>query len=382
MPTLVLNTGFEFGGRGQGAGYDGPWQNEVGDDTRVSFPTAHARNGNYALRLQPAAAELNRRISWPGAATRRGVGRIAVKLVSLPAASSDVLVLNSAGPAWALRYNQASGYWAINNGPTGATQDSSVLAVADTYILLEWDLNTSANPHTLAWRIDGTAQPALSYASSAADLQQLYLGCRAAQTPTYDCCYDDLALSNTGADYPIGDGKGLPILSPTGFGTHSNPGDFTGTASPPASTDWGLIDDVPFAGLADYIYQDTIGVGSYLEITFADLVSTLPINGVQAIVEVQRAAAGAAWYELRIRDGTTETVVMALSVDTVTADQFWKQVTPAAAPWTQAAVNGLIGRFGYASDVTPFPRYHAMGLEVDVSLAESYWEELGVGELW
>ncbi|HLQ48826.1 MAG TPA: hypothetical protein VK233_07615, partial [Candidatus Dormibacteraeota bacterium] len=39
-------------------------------------------------------------------------------------------------------------------------------------------------------------------------------------------------------------------------------------------------------------------------------------------------------------------------------------VAPASVPWTQAAVNGLLGRIGFSTDVTPNPYWDALLLEV------------------
>jgi hypothetical protein len=41
-------------------------------------------------------------------------------------------------------------------------------------------------------------------------------------------------------------------------------------------------------------------------------------------------------------------------------------VTPAAAPWTQAAVNGLLTRIGYAGDANPDPYWDGLMLELAV----------------
>jgi hypothetical protein len=41
-------------------------------------------------------------------------------------------------------------------------------------------------------------------------------------------------------------------------------------------------------------------------------------------------------------------------------------VTPASAAWTQAAVNGLVTRIGYASDANPDPYWDGLMLELAV----------------
>ena len=43
-------------------------------------------------------------------------------------------------------------------------------------------------------------------------------------------------------------------------------------------------------------------------------------------------------------------------------------ITPATAPWTQAAVNALKARIGYSTEIAPLPLWHSVLLEYEVGL--------------
>src|SRR4029077_17395457 len=47
-------------------------------------------------------------------------------------------------------------------------------------------------------------------------------------------------------------------------------------------------------------------------------------------------------------------------------------VTPAASPWTQSAVNGLVARVGYSTDSNPNPYWDAIVLEASVTDVQGY----------
>jgi hypothetical protein len=63
----------------------------------------------------------------------------------------------------------------------------------------------------------------------------------------------------------------------------------------------------------------------------------------------------------------TETVVFSGDLSQTALQYKTRVVTPAAGIWNQAAVNGLVGRVGYANDSTPNPYWDSIMLEAAVS---------------
>src|SRR5205085_7024161 len=177
----------------------------------------------------------------------------------------------------------------------------------------------------------------------------------------YTAYYDDMAVSLTGADYPLPDlrVKGLsPDGMTTGFG---NPGgalvNSDGTAI--SSTTYTFVDDVPmsiFDGTA--VKQTSTSTTNYVGLTFADAAESC-IRAVRAYggfstQGVNPADNGTSY----VYDGTTNagTIYSGGMTNSATALATpATMVTPTSASWTQTAVNGLTVRFGYSNDANPAP---------------------------
>jgi hypothetical protein len=71
--------------------------------------------------------------------------------------------------------------------------------------------------------------------------------------------------------------------------------------------------------------------------------------------------------KVSVFDGATETVLKSgtFSANTTVSRDYGALVAPATA-WSQATVNGLVGRFGYASDANPAPFLDGLLLEYEV----------------
>jgi hypothetical protein len=156
---------------------------------------------------------------------------------------------------------------------------------------------------------------------------------------------------------------------PNGMSTHSNPAAFQdeGAAAIGANT-WTHVDELPPTAppgppAPDYIQQVTEDLGgvSYVGLTFGDTTSSC-IQGVQAIETYSSSSNGTNHGAARILDGATTTTIYEGNMSDI-AVQYATLRIPRAGGWTQAALNGLIGRVGYSTNVNKQPYWHQLTLE-------------------
>ena len=374
MPTPILLTGFEHGVAPPSAsGALGLYDLTVTDS--ITIVTSPVNSGVYALQIAQTASTRN--AAWNFAAQDRIIWRFYVRFpTSLPAATVQIAhIIVTAGKALQVRFNQATGKLNLIWGGTTDSQDSVASVSADTWYRIDLDININAATRTADWQMAvgdaaGTAQTQSASTETASTTTGIRLGGSGSQTMT--AVYDDLYLSVTAADYPIGAGS-TELLTPTGDGTH-NAG--VNVLEDQAGVDIGvvtafdLVDDVPLSGTADYIRQVASGSGNYAEVTFSNTTNT-NITGVMG--EVNRASASSGFAAngamVVIRDDATEVGVLGTSAApasfTNTAPGYVRAViTAPGGGWTQAEVNALKGRIGYSTDVSPNPRFHAFALEV------------------
>ena len=303
---------------------------------------------------------------------------------ALPTLTCNILTTNQAGtPGAYFNVTDSKLYAGFFNvtaqlGATGITVTTGVWYWVDVLV------NTSANPWTIDVQVDGAAAGQQTRAVAADNANAIRLGITSI-SPTADIFYDDIALSNTAADYPIGAGQGWCGV-PTSDGTHNVAGaaDFrrggTTTDITNATTDaYLLANEVPL----DDVTPDTddhirivapANVTDYVELVFGPAPGfsaiTGTINGVEAIGEVFAAGTGLADEIIRLNDnGTLDIIYNGTGLAGVTTGTY-KRKHYATAPstgvaWTAALVNGLRLRYGYATDANPDKSLMCAMLEVD-----------------
>jgi hypothetical protein len=327
-------------------------------------PTADGatfRNGAYSLRIADAAAGSTINASKTFTATNAVVARFAVRLSALPSVTSSLVYVDS-GTDLVFGYDQPSQRFSLTLGTSTVT--SAITVSAGTWYAIDLRYDLRANPNLGDWRIDGVAQGQVSRAAAASTATGFGLG--ATTNPSvYTANYDDVLVANQARAYPIGDGKVVRLI-PEGAGTHNTPGDFRdddNTAVDAGS--WQRIDDVPMTGTTDYVLQLSNSATSYLEFTFANTAETC-IREVSAVLAYHSATNTANIGKTSVFDGATDSVVYSGDMSNTAITYASAIVTPAAAPWTQAAVNGLATRIGYASDANPDPYWDGLMLELAV----------------
>ena len=362
-PTLVWLTGFEHGVVSlQGGGIFDTW-----NVTPEIIPAA-ARSGRYGLRISSAFEfELVRR---PFPATPQVVTRFYVRFPSLPVTTQQLLYLEpTSGQTAKLEFNAATGR--LRASFFFSAQDASLPVTAGVWHRVDMRVTTNATPKTIEWQVDGVPQATVSEVDTAADLIRLVIG--ATGSGNLVCDYDDLALSHTAGDYPIGEGFVVP-LRPSADGSHNagtnvierQDGQDIGVVAA-----FGLLDELPMSSTADHVRQVAAGPGNFAEVQFEGIGATRiqDVVGLLAYNSSGTSANNGAGVT-RNADGT-ETAIWgtpAAPQDMSESVLFYKSalVTRPAGGWTQPEVNALRMRMGYSTAVSPIPQWQSALLEVAV----------------
>ncbi len=352
----ILITGFEAGAVSSDGG--GLFSSISGTDL-VSDATV-VRSGGRSLRIaDPSNSRDYVTLPAAGAAI---VARVYLRLDTLPAKDvTELMVLDAArGNDLRLGY-QASTQRLILRFANRAPAVADTTIAPRTWVRVDLRLTANENPRTATWQLDGVTQPDISATGGGTTVRYLRLGSNV-KRDTYTANYDDVMISATPADYPIGEGAVLP-LRPDGMGTSDTPDSFHQDDGSAVDADtYRRLDDDPTDGLADYVAQDVAGASSYLELTLADTTEKC-IVGVSGLVAYHAAAAGRDQGATRLVDGGTERIVY--SGDMSETRLFYRSaMVPPTGAWTKAAVNALVARIGYSTDIKPVPYWDALLVEI------------------
>ena len=353
----VWMTGFEHGvGSDQLDGVFDQIEHDVTIDSSV------VRSGAYSARL-PHDGKLKLKDSLSPTSTL--VLRFALRFSALPTSDGELLEVHSGGDHARLGYirglNSLYVRWNSNVYATSTV-------VAGTWYVIDMRISLAADPRTIEWRIDGVSQPVATRSQSSGTISEIEW----INKPDNALLnLDDMIVSYTAGEYPIGNGKILG-LRPDGMGT-SNP---LGVLKENGIGDLGantyqLLDDVPMTSTADYVNQIDKNTSAYGEVTFQDTSETC-VRAVMGIVGQGEQDDDNVHGKTVSRDGSVERVVFDGSVGKK-LEHRWAMVTPAAATWTTAAVNGLRMRFGYSNNAKlgedkKNPRWQSLFYEYAVHL--------------
>ncbi|HTH05963.1 MAG TPA: hypothetical protein VL916_08835, partial [Ilumatobacteraceae bacterium] len=329
--------------------------------TLTGSPTADnavLRNGAYSLRIADASGASTVRALRSFTASSVVVARFAVRLSSLPSVTSNLAYIDS-GTDLVFAYNAGSQRFQLTAGASTATSAAAVSAATWYVIDLRYDVSTITNLGD--WRVDGVAQPQVSRAATATT----------ANASVYTANYDDIVVSNQTSAYPVGDGR-IVRLVPDSMGTSNGATDFRnddGTAIDAGS--WQRLDEPTMTSTADYVRQQANSATGFLEFGFQDTTETC-IRDVSAVLAYHAAGTASDNGKTSIVDGTAESVLFSGDMSDVALRYKSAVVVPAASPWTQSAVNGLVARVGYSTDSSPNPYWDAIVLEAAVTDIQAY----------
>lgn len=359
-PTPISIAGFEHGAVSTAGG--GLFSALAG--TGVTADAGVVRSGGWSLRINDAAARESASLPAPGAVV---VARVYLRLATLPVANvTELLTVDLvAGNDLRVGYVAATRRLAVRFGSGALTQATSAIAAA-TWVRLDVRVTANANPRRAEWQLDGLAQTSISAAGTASTVRGLRLG-STVLADAYTINFDDVVASATNGDYPIGDGRVLP-LRPDGVGAHATPGSFRHEDGTPIGAGTpARLDDDPLTATADYVLQQTTGAASYIETTLADVTAAC-VAGVSGIVAYRSAGTAANNGKTSVVDGSTEMIVYQGDMS-VTPLTYKSAILPRSGGWTTSAVAGLVGRIGASTDVTPNPYWDALLVEVATSAA-------------
>ena len=374
-PAATWLTGVEHGS------VAGMWMSARG--TAPTADTSVVRSGSYSLRVPTAGTNQYRggMTKDPGglAYAKVLVARFAIRLDTLP--TGDVTELfgaysssstNTNGSALRLGYKASTQRLTLRVRSTtnvlGTAAEASVPVTAGTWHVIDVRYDMRATPHTADWRVDGVAQTAASVASAASNAMSYFWGTWQT-TDTYTAYYDDMLVTqDNAAHFPLQDSR-VYALRPDGMGTSVGAANFANNdGSALGASSWTRLDDLPMEGNADHVRQTATSTTSYAEVTFGDTTESC-VGAVLARVSWETPnSTNANHGRTSIFDGAGESVVWSATMSgSGTVMRYVDAVvTPASAPWTPAALNGLRGRIGFSSDAAPAPQWHSLQLEYDV----------------
>jgi len=336
----------------------------------TNAPTADAtikRTGGYSMRCyKTAAAACFVSLPTQPASQTYEVGRFYVRVDAAPSAATGLLRWDTAGAV--SFYIGLSTARVINASIVGGTQQNGPTLELNTWYRIDFRLYCGGATYTIDWQVEGSAQTQATLGSQAAStFSTTTTRVGSSSSCTHDFYFDDVVISNTTGDYPIGPG-GVVGLSPNAAGASNlstgiedNGSVDVDDTTNPANIE---LDDVPFNG-ADYIKQVGVASTNYAAVAFADTAETT-IHGAQAFLAYTSAAASpanSASAKIYDEDGVETDI---FTGDMSESSAFYKSAicrTPTGG-WDTAAVNALQGRVGYATDYAPVPYWQCLMIQV------------------
>lgn len=369
MATIEFFDGFEFQTATTGVfNTGGRMQFSSVDNASVVAGGAHS--GAAFLRLAPTAAAAGRVERPLAAGTRQVVVSFYIRFPSaFPAALCPVASMGGGTQAHIpnLVFDPATSQLALSWGGTSVSAVFGPTLVVDRWYLVDWKVDTSANPRTAAARIDGANEGTSSLAATASDRTLINLGSTRLTGPAATLEYDDYAYGFTLADYPYGPHHTVH-LAPVADGGHVggiNTIENQAAAdirTPGFTTAFALVDDFP-PTTTDFIRQATSGPSNYAEVLFEGA-GDQTMQAITAWCAARGASGGTSDAIVRLIDETTgATVLDQGGAAAVTATAIRVSNRPIPGVSTGAQIRTLRARMGFASDVDPFPQFLAVSIE-------------------
>lgn len=372
--TPIFCCGFECG-QFIASSTNSHWQSIVGSPV---FSTTTVRSGARSFRANASASTCQiQSFSWTGSLDN--VGRLYIYFATLPDADCTLVNL-----VRSIRFKSSDSKLYTWDGSSFI--GSGVSVTTGVWYRIEWKYDHTGT--TFDAQVDGVA---LGQISAALSITFLNLG--VLTTCTADVFFDDVVISQTGADYPIGAGYVNHFVC-TSDGTHNiaGAGDFERTLTGvdilnSTTTAYQLIDDVPLESGAGVDWQNMVAppnATDYVECVFgpAPGISTPTVGprAVEVILGYHQAGTGLGNMEVRMNDnGTTDATYSATAVAGVTSIAYKrKQYATAIAgggAWTVVSGNGnfndLRVRFGSpaAVDANPDQYFDCIMIEAEFATA-------------
>lgn len=371
MATPTFITGFEHGVvSAQGGGI----ATAVSGVPTIEVGTAHS--GNRCLKIVAVGAgAVNFRRNTSGSAVQIAVLRVYFRIPTggTPSATASMAgwQITTAAVTVGMTITSAGQMRAVVGSGSAVTGPSVVL---DTWHLVELRANITGTTWTLDWTVDGVEQTQAVWAgqSTTDALQYLRLG-SASSTLNATICFDDVVMSETSADYPLGGGS-TKLLSPIAANA-ANVGtniieEADGTDA--NSSSYQALNSVPMGDATNYIRQFANGNSNYLELSLENFTEPhSSILGAMALLAYTSATTtsnrgGAIVSKDNFSSYSVlwgEAAATADYSDGSTASAYWKSVIVAGAN-DNTTIDALAMRLGYSDDASPNPYWLDVGVEV------------------
>lgn len=376
--TPVFTCGFECGVLGANGEH---WSSAA----TASISTTTIRSGSRSFRFNATASTAGAACPVLFTSGNIYVIRVYIRFASLPIADYGLFETNNTGQPGAYFKQSDSKIYAGISSATGAT---GVSVTTGVWYRLDIKVNSSANPWLIDVNVDGTSCGQYSNAVAAENTTQIRIG--GGGTQTVDVFYDDLVVSQTSGDYPIGKGYVNHFIPVTPDGTHSGltANDYertlTGTDILNSTTDsYQLLDDVPLesGSSVDWVNMVAPAASSYVEHIFG------PASGISTPTIAPRAveiifghhAAGTGNYNavwLLNDNGTTDAIYTASAVAGSTTMLYKRKhyaTAPTGGAWTLSGAgnfNNIRTRFGATGTVDANPDVY-----FDCAMIEAEFDE-------
>lgn len=379
MVTASFVCGFECGQLGSvGRHWTAP--------THASFNTTTVRSGIRSLELQPNGSATDQPVCsfTPGNTL---VGRCYINFASLPDGDATLFTVGISTANLGIGFQFSTGKIkpVIRTSAPSTTFGATGVQIR-TGQWYRLDMKTVMNgvDTRIDVQVDGVALTQQVIASTSAFLT-VSLGSRI--TVSADMFFDDVILSSTAADYPIGAGF-VNHFVPVADGIHNTgtAGNFIIGAAGANITDsttnaYTLIDEVPLDGLTpttnDYINQAANGATNYTEHVFGPapgiVVPQVAPRAVEAIIVYHQQSTGVGNSTFKLADNGTEDTILAFNAAGVTTNKYQTKqyaTPPSGGTWNlnqmgDGAFNNLRCRFGYSSDTNPNQYFDGIMLEAE-----------------
>ena len=377
MTTPIFITGAEAGIVTAGAAGLTPVWDQVSAAGR-SIDTVVYHSGLRSYKFNPSSAE-----AWvqkTNISTTRLVATFALYFPSLPTGYVYLWQFTDSQGSIAIYWDYTTSKLATQIG-TGTARSSSMTLNAATWYVIDIDANTSGATATASWRVNGVAQTQATNVQASASMTALTLGLHSI-TNSFSANFDDIVLSYTAGDYPIGsasdDGYSVKVLgfSPNVDGVH----DFTaddfkynaagGSILVTAIDVYTYVDERPIDNGGDFINNAVSRASNtkYVQVGFEDTTETGNALGLEVVSSQHAASASANNAAMNLNDNNTISAVYALTDISQTSLIFHsKQFATApstSSAWTQERINALLLRWGYSTDANPDAYLDGVILEI------------------
>lgn len=329
------------------------------------------------FRFNPAGVQANlthvfeTAIASPAIAVGRGY----IYFTTLPNIDCNLFMVNGGSQGVAFKVSDST-IRAGNGATFGAT---GVVVTTGQWYRLDWKWNLTGPTWAMDLKVDGTDCGTYSVTSGSSSCTGIKFG--TTFNVTADWYVDDIIMSGTSADFPIGAGTCVGLY-PNGDGSHtySAAGDFqkgaggnTNLATPSTAetTSWQSLAKPLSTSIGSNFLRDAAGASTeFLEFVFEDTPSDVAsINGLIAVTCNHAAGTSGCTITGTVIDGGSSIDVYTLAdfseSTIVTADKMYATAPSTGSAWTKTKVDAIKFQWGYSTDNTPDPLLDGVCFEVD-----------------